>query len=188
MDVYQRRRLVALSALAVIFIIFVLLIRSCGGDDEPTTAPDRRRGAAVRTGANGPLTQADYVDQGDAICLEANTALANVDESDAVAAAADQADIIAGELQQLQTLPAPEDGTDKLNKYLSSLEKQATAYQDKATAAERGDDAAAADLDATIDEAGSDAADAADAFGFKVCGDTVEGRRVEQRHHQQRLR
>ena len=34
MDVYQRRRLVALSAVAVVFIVLVLLFRSCGGDDE----------------------------------------------------------------------------------------------------------------------------------------------------------
>jgi len=171
MDVYQRRRLVALSAIAVIFIIFVLLIRSCGGDDETTPAPIAA-GVSGATGASGPLSQADFIDQADAICLQANTSLANVDESDAATAANDQADIVAGELQQLQTLPAPEDGTDKLNKYLAALEKQATAYQDKATAAERGDDAAAADLDTTIDAAATDAADAADAFGFKVCGDT----------------
>ncbi len=35
MDVYQRRRLVALSAVAVVFIVLVLLFRSCGGDEEP---------------------------------------------------------------------------------------------------------------------------------------------------------
>ena len=169
MDVYQRRRLVALSAIAVIFIIFVLLIRSCGGDDEQTpVAPVA--GASGLTGVTS-LTQADYIDQADAICLEANTSLDGVDESDPATAASDQADIIAGELQQLQTLPAPDDGTDKLNKFLSSLEKQSTAYQDKATAADRGDDAAAAELDATIDEAAADAADSAKAFGFKVCGD-----------------
>ena len=169
MDVYQRRRLVALSAIAVIFIIFVLLIRSCGGDDEQTpVAPVA--GASGLTGV-ASLTQADYIDQADAICLEANTSLDGVDESDPATAASDQADIIAGELQQLQTLPAPDDGTDKLNKFLSSLEKQSTAYQDKATAADRGDDAAAAELDATIDEAAADAADSAKAFGFKVCGD-----------------
>jgi cell division septation protein DedD len=171
MDVYQRRRLVALSVIAGIFILFVLLIRSCGGDDEEP--------APLAAGASGPsgvagvtsLPQPDYIAQGDPICLEANTSLANVDESDPVQADNDKAQIVGGELQQLQTLPPPEDGADDLDKFLSTLEKQSLAYQDRATASERGDDASVAELNETIDKTTTDAADAADAFGFKVCGD-----------------
>ncbi len=172
MDVYQRRRLVALSAIAVVFILFVLLIKSCGGDDTPEPATP----VAGATGLGGAtsLTQADYIAQGDDICLGANTSLASVDESDPVQAASDQADIIAGEVQQLQTLPPPDSGTDDLDAFLSALQKQSKAYGDKSTAAERGDDAAAAELDSTIDSAGADAAEAAAAFGFKVCGDTTK--------------
>jgi hypothetical protein len=170
MDVYQRRRLVALSAIAVLFIVFVLLIKSCGGDDEAT--PVTPVAGATGLGGATVLAQADYIDQGDAICLEANTSLAGVDETDPVQAASDKSDILAGELQQLQTLPPPDDGTDKLDKLLSSLEKESAAYKDQSTAAERGDDTAVADIGTTIDEAAADAADAADAFGFKVCGDT----------------
>ena len=170
MDVYQRRRLVALSAIAGLFIIFVLLIRSCGGDDEE--APVTPVAGTTGLGGATVLAQSDYVAQGDAICLEANAALADVDESDAAQAATDQAEIVTGELQQLQTLPPPDDGERKLDNFLAALEEQAAAYQDKATAEERGDDAAVADIDATIDEAATDAADAADRFGFEVCGDT----------------
>ncbi len=170
MDVYQRRRLVALSAIAGLFIIFVLLVRSCGGDDEE--APVTPVAGATGLGGATVLAQSDFVAQGDAICLEANTALADVDESDAAQAATDQAEIITGELQQLQTLPPPDDGERKLDNFLAALEEQAGAYQDKVTAEERGDATAVADLDATIDEAATDAADAADRFGFKVCGDT----------------
>jgi hypothetical protein len=170
MDVYQRRRLVALSAIAVLFIVFVLLIRSCGGDDEAT--PVTPVAGATGLGGATVLAQADYIDEADAICLEANTSLAGVDETDPVQAASDKSDVVAGELQQLQTLPPPDDGTDKLDKFLSSLEKESAAYKDQSTAAERGDDAAVAEIGTTIDEAAADAADAADAFGFKVCGDT----------------
>ena len=163
MDVYQRRRLVALSVIAGIFILFVLLIRSCGGDDEegqPLAA-----GASGASGATGVtiLSQDDYAAQADTICLEAHTSLADVDESDVVQADTDRADIVAGELQQLQTLPAPDDGTDDLNKFLSALQKQSDAYQDRSTANERGDDAAVVELDATIDKAASQAQKAADA-------------------------
>jgi hypothetical protein len=169
MDVYQRRRLVALSAIAVVFIIFVLLIRSCGGDDE--TTPVTPVAGATGLGGATVLAQSDYVSQGDAICLETNTLLASVDETDAAQAATDQAEIVTSELQQLQSLPPPDDGTDKLDNFLGALEAQAAAYQDKATALDHGDDTAAAEIDTTIDEAATEAADAADNFGFKNCGD-----------------
>ena len=169
MDVYQRRRLVALSAIAVVFILFVLLIRSCGGDDDETT-PEPLAGA-TGTGGVTVLPQADYIAQADPICLEANTTFSEVDESDPVGSDADKSEIIAGELQQLQTLPPPDDGTDKLDKFLSSLETLSEAYQDRSTAAERGDDATVADLTATIDEAVTTAEKAAGNFGFEVCGD-----------------
>jgi hypothetical protein len=171
MDVYQRRRLVALSVLAGIFILFVLLIRSCGGDDESTEP--LAAGASGASGAAGVtvLSQADYVASADPICLEANTNLDSVDESDPVQADSDKAQIVSGELQQLQTLPPPDDGTDDLDKFLSSLEKQSLAYQDRSTASDRGDAATVAELDATLDKAQTQAADVAKSFGFKVCGD-----------------
>lgn len=167
MDVYQRRRLVALSALAAVFIVFVLLIKSCGGGDDSTTATPL--GA---TGAGGPTTtsQSDYIGQGDAICLEANTSFANVDQTDPAKAAKEEASIVSGELEQLQSLPQPDDGTTKLGNYLNALEKQAAAYQDRATAAERGDDATVSDLESTIQKAGEEAANSAKNFGFDTCG------------------
>ncbi len=171
MDVYQRRRLVALSVIAGIFILFVLLIRSCGGDDESAEPL-----AAGASGASGPatvtsLSQPDYITQADPICLEANTSLDNVDESDPVQADSDKSQIVAGELQQLQTLPPPDEGTDQLDKFLSQLEKQSLAYQDRSTASERGDDAQVAELTATLEKSQDTAADAASKFGFKACGD-----------------
>src|SRR5688500_18265782 len=140
MDVYQRRRLVALSGIAGVFILFVLLIRGCGGDDE--AAEPLAAGASGASGVAGAtvLSQADYIAQADAICLQANTSFANVDESDEIQADNDRADIIASELQQLQTLPPPDTGTDELDKFFSSLQTQAAAYQDRAIASERGDD------------------------------------------------
>jgi cell division septation protein DedD len=167
MDVYQRRRLVALSALAVVFIAVVLLIKSCGGDDDET--PVTPLGASGAAGTS-TITQDEYISQGDAICLDSNTALANVDQSDPTQAAKDEADVVTGELQQLQSLPQPDDGTTKLGNFLNALEKQAAAYQDRATAVERGDDATATDLESTIQKAGDDAANSAENFGFKACG------------------
>src|SRR5688572_22795752 len=100
MDVYQRPRLVALSGIAVVFILFVLLIRSCGGDDDETT-PTPLAGA-TGTGGVTVLPRADYIAQADAICREANTQFAGVGESDPVQSDTEKAQIISGELQQLQ--------------------------------------------------------------------------------------
>ena len=170
MDVYQRRRLVALSAVAVVFIVLVLLFRSCGGDEEP--APVTPLSGA--TGLSGvALTADDYIAQADPICLEANTALAAVDDSDAEAAATENGQILNNELASLQTLTlAPgEDGEDKLAKFLGAIEDQIIDYRDLVTASEREDTAGVAELDAAADAAAAEAAKAARNFGFEVCGD-----------------
>jgi len=171
MDIYQRRRLVALSAVAVAFIVLVLLFRSCGGDDEPVPA-EPLSGA---TGAIGvtPLPLADYIAQADQVCLESNTALAAVDDSDAEAAAAEKGQILTSQVATLQTLSlAPgEDGEDKLAKFLGALQDQAVDYGDLITASERGDDTQVAELDTAIAEAQAEAEKAARNLGFEVCGD-----------------
>ncbi len=168
MDVYQRRRLVALSAIAAIFIVFVLLIRSCGGDDTtPTTTP-----VAGTSGAAGATSQskADYINQADQICLDTNNQIAAVDVTQATADT-DLGQLVSNQLQQLQSLTPPDEDTNKLDNYLSALEKQAKAYKQKGLAVQRGDTAAAAEIDTTLDAAAGDAADAGTAFGFQVCGD-----------------
>jgi hypothetical protein len=167
MDVYQRRRLVALSILAGAFVIIVLLVRSCGGDEEE---PAPLSGA---TGIEGvaALSQEDYVAQADAVCLDANTTLASVDDSDPVAAATEEGQILAGQLQSLETLAAPTDGADDLESYLTALGKQVDAYNGLIEALDRGDDEAAAELQATIDKQAGRAQNAAENFGFEVCGD-----------------
>jgi hypothetical protein len=173
MDVYQRRRLVALSALAALFIIVVLLIRSCGGGDESSTPLTTPIGTSGASGATA-LSQADFIAQGDAICLETNSSLAAVDTSDPNQAAADSAELLAGELDSLQSLSlAPgEKGETKLENLLKALQKQVQAYDERSLAVERGDDATVSELDATIDDEAANAQNAAENFGFKACGDT----------------
>jgi hypothetical protein len=170
MDIYQRRRLVALSILAGVFVVIVLLIRSCGGDDEETPVTP----VSGATGPGGPLSQNEFIEEGDASCLESNTALASVDDSDPVIAATEEGQILAGELESLQSLETPTDGENKLENFLAALQDQVAAYDRYITALERGDDTAAAELEAEIDDAGSEARRAARRFGFEVCGDTSE--------------
>lgn len=174
MDVYQRRRLVALSAVAAVFVVLVLLIRSCGGDEEEPTPLTTAAGASGLTGATA-LSQQDFADQGDSICLEANTALASIDSTDEQAAT-DQAEILTGELSSLQslTLAPGEKGEKKLQNFIAALQKQVQAYDERALAVERGDDGAVAEIDATIAEQAADAERAAKRFGFEACGDASQ--------------
>jgi hypothetical protein len=172
MDVYQRRRLVALSILAGIFILIVLLARGCGDDEEepnPLTTP---AGASGLGGAT-PLTQDQFIDQGDLICIDANTALADLDESDTQQFATDSAELLAGELNSLQslTLAEGEKGQKKLNNFLEALEQQVQGYNDLITAIDREDDTAIAEIETTIEEAASEAQRTAKRFGFEACGD-----------------
>lgn len=173
MDVYQRRRLVALSVIAAIFILIVLLVRSCGDDEEGAT-PLTTPAGATGTGAATALTQEDFASQADAICLETNTALASVDTSDPDQAADDRAELLAGELDSLQSLAlAPEEqGETKLENFLKALQKQVQAYDERSLAVERGDEAAVSEIDATIDEQEAAAEHAAKRFGMDACGNT----------------
>ncbi len=173
MDVYQRRRLVALSALAAIFVIFVLLIRSCGDDDEegtPLTSP------VPTTTEPTALSQDDFISQGDTICLDTNTSLDALDGADAAEDATDRAELLAGELSSLQslTLAPGEPGENKLDNFLAGLQEQVQGYDDLITAIERDDSTAVAEIQATIDEAAADTQEAAERFGFEVCGDTSQ--------------
>lgn len=173
MDVYQRRRLVALSVIAAIFVIIVLLIRSCGDDEEaPLTAATGVSGVSGATGASGPVSQDDYISQADAICLQTNTTISNIDAADANEAASQTGDALASELDQLQSLPEPTDGQDQLKKFLNALEDQVAGYDDRDRAVDRGDEAAVGEIDATIDQADQKAQEAAEKFGFDACGDT----------------
>ena len=153
MDVYQRRRLVALSAIA--------------GDLHHLRAADpqlrrRRRGrprstpVAGATGAAGATAAhpGRLHRQADAICLEANTALADVDESDPAQAAGERG----RDRRRRAAAAADAAAARRRHRPARQLPRRARgpvaiAYDDKATAAERGDDAAVAELDATIDEA-----------------------------------
>ncbi len=80
MDVYQRRRLAALSAVAAIFVILVLLVRSCGGDEEE--APITPVAGDSGLPAPSTLSASDFALQGDAICLDTNTIFAQTEDAD----------------------------------------------------------------------------------------------------------
>jgi hypothetical protein len=171
MDIYQRRRLVALSAIAGIFVLIVVVIASAGDDDEPE-APITTVGTTDQTAAAIP--KREYIDEADAICAEVNSALASIDAADEAAAAAEEATLVAGELQQLQSLSPPDKDEDLANDFLRALQAQVDALESRQIALERQDDTALAGIDDTLAAAEVDAQAAAADFGFEVCGNPEE--------------
>ena len=170
MDVYQRRRLVALSAIAAVFVVIVLMIRSCGGDDEEPVATTPLAGT---TGLGGATSQSQdaYVQQGDDICLQANTVIAAIDSSDPLSAAAEEASAVEGELQSFQTLLPPDDGQEELAKFTAAVQELYELLQDRVTAIENEDEGAQAELETQVADAEAQVAKTAKRFGFESCGD-----------------
>src|SRR5688500_19674252 len=107
MDIYMRRRLVALGGLVAFFILFVLLVKSCGDDDEPETPLEPVAGATDGGGAV-PLTPDQFVAEADAICAQANNAVAALDPAD-TNEPRQEYQITNDELQQIQALNVDDD-------------------------------------------------------------------------------
>lgn len=168
----MRRRLVALGGIGAVLLIIIVAIASAGGDDDEQT-PITTVGGATGP-AQATLPKADVIDQADAICAESNSALASVEAEaggDQTALAAEQTDIVGGQLSQLQTLPAPEEGAGAFDRYLRALQDQVDALNGREQALDRGDDAAVAELEGTLETAEADAQAAAEDFGLEACGD-----------------
>ena len=168
MDVYQRRRLVALGGLAAVVVLIGAVVAGGDDDDEPE--------APVTTiGATGPgltsLPKREFIDQADSICAETDAALEGIGTANPTRAARQEAELATAELEQLQTLPPPEKDAETFDVFLAALEEQSRTLADRRLAAERADDAALAEIDAAAATAQADAEAAAEEFGFEVCGD-----------------
>lgn len=167
-DVYQRRRLVALSGVVGAFVLIVLIVSGGGGDDE--AAP-----VAAITGATGPqgvepLAKREYIDQADAICAEANSSLEAIDTEDLSQQAQSEARTMASQLGNLRDLPPPQRDRNLANGFLRALNDQVRALRDRRLAVERDDGEALVEIDARVAEAEGEAHAAAEEFGFEVCG------------------
>jgi hypothetical protein len=170
MDIYMRRRLVALGGLVAFFIIFVLLVKSCGGDDEPAQVTnDEPAGATGETGA--ALTADQFIEEADNICGPANLAVSALDPADPNAAQ-DEFVITRDELSSLEQLQLAEDEDSQLiTKFLNDLGAVVDALRAKAKAADvTAADAAQLEIDTAEVEARASGEDA----GFADCGQFLD--------------
>jgi hypothetical protein len=171
MDIYMRRRLVALGGLVAFFIIFVLLVKSCGGDDEPAPLQDQTTGATGEGGAVA-LTTDEFIAQADEICGPANAAVGALDPEDPDAVR-DEYRITADELAALQQLQVDDDSR-VLQQFFTALEDVVAALRDKQRAVAQGDTAADAEAQLAVDEAEVEARELGSRYGFRECGQFLD--------------
>jgi hypothetical protein len=171
MDIYMRRRLVALGGLVVFFIFFVLLVKSCGGEDEPQPLSGPNTGA---TGGSGVVTlsEDEFIAEADSICAQANRSVGSLDPADP-SAAQDEASITADELAQLESLPF-DSPSQPITRFLGALGDVAAALKDKAKAERNADDVAAGEAQLAIDTAEVDARGLGERAGFSDCGQFLD--------------
>lgn len=172
MDIYMRRRLVALGGLVAFFIIFVLLVKSCGGDDDAESVP-----VPLSTGATGgsgavALSEDDFLLAADEICQTANTAVGALDPAEE-SATQEEASITTDELAQLEALDF-EEPSATVTRFLSALGDVVAALNDKAKATRQGDVALADEAQLEIDTAEVEARDLGERAGFSECGQFLD--------------
>jgi hypothetical protein len=171
MDIYMRRRLVALGGLVLFFILFVLMVKSCGGDEE-TPTPAVETGGTGATGTAGALAVDDYIQQADAICEPANLEVSELDPADTNATRQEFV-ITRTELKQLQSLQLAEPN-NKITNFLADLSDVVDALKEKADALDAGDTATADTAQLAIDEAEVAAREAGEEAGFEACGQFLD--------------
>lgn len=171
MDIYMRRRLVALGGLVLFFIVFVLLVKSCG-DDEPE-APLQSTATGVTDGT-GPvaLTKEEFISQADQICAQANAAVGSLDPTDPDAIA-DEAQITADELASLGQLTV-ESSEPALKRFNSAFSDLVDALESKRIATQRGNDVDAGEAQLAIDTAEVEARAQGEKYGFRDCGQFLD--------------
>jgi hypothetical protein len=171
MDIYMRRRLVALGGLVAFFIIFVLLVKSCGGDDEPAPLQDTSAGATGEEGVVPPTTE-DFIAQADQICAPANAAVGALDP-ESPTAVREEYQITSDELASLQQLQV-EDQSRLLQQFFTEMENVVAALRDKQRAVQAGDTVADGEAQAALDTAEAEARELGSRYGFRDCGQFLD--------------
>jgi hypothetical protein len=146
-------------------ILLVAVLAGCGDDSDDTTT--------ISPIPQGPasLSQAAYVEQGDAICAEVNLALGSLVEAaaDTSTQVEQEAALYQGMVDRLRSLPRPAEDAG-LDQFFADGDALVQATQDALLAAQRGDDAGLAVARADVASSAEDFGQSAEAYGFAECG------------------
>jgi hypothetical protein len=163
----MRPRFVAIALLLGAFCAGAVV--ACGGDDDTPITP-----VPTTTAPSDQATsKSDFIDEADAVCEEANAAIASLGQTsagDPSTQISQQKDIVDGVIDQIDSLGAPSEDESTLDDFIDALEELSNVLDKQELAAERDDSAALSELEAEATGVRADLATAAAEYGFKECG------------------
>jgi hypothetical protein len=125
------------TALLALALLAALLVAGCGGGGDDTTAETQETTVEERQ----PLTQAELISQGDAICGEVNAAVGAIgadEEGDIETQTIEVANLYIGMIESLQALGKPSD-TEGYDEFWAAAEEFAKVENEVKAAAEAGE-------------------------------------------------
>ena len=146
----------------------VAFVAACGGDDDAPITP-----VEGQTTAAPAVSKRQFIERGDAICAEANAAIANLSAggtTDPQALLSQERAITEGMLGSLRSLGTPEQSQAVLNRFYTASNNEVAILERQQTALERGDATALTTLSTELSAARSESLLAGQEYGFTNCG------------------
>ena len=141
-----------------------LVLSACGGDDSP------EQPIIIPTETTtGSLGKEEFIEEADAICSEANAAIAEfVANGEGFSASGEIASLRASVIDDIQSLGPPDDDRATFDSFIAGFETQVEAGEKIALANERGSDTT--EFESELDAAQAETLTAAESYGFTECG------------------
>lgn len=146
----------------------IVAIAACGGGDDAPITP-----VEGQTTASATVSKRQFIERGDAICAEANAAIANLSAGgtiDPLALLSQERAITEGLLGSLRSLGTPGQGQAVLNRFYTASKNEVAILERQQTALERDDTTALTTLSTELATARSEALLAGQEYGFSNCG------------------
>lgn len=141
-----------------------LALAACGGDSSPETP------IVAPTETQPSQGGADFIAQADSICAEADSSIQQFADAGQGLSEADQiAQLRQGVVDQIKQLNPPSD--TNLDAFLQAMSDEVAAGKKIGLALQRGEDTT--EFESELDNAKSNAEQAASAYGFKECGKQI---------------
>src|SRR5436190_4518174 len=149
-----------------------IFLAGCGGSSSaPVTGASGASGASGISGSS-QLSKGEFIKQADAVCAEANTAIADLSggttTGDEATQVSQELSIVRSELQSIQALQAPSEDQSTLKDFIAGLKNEVDALNKKNAAVAASQDTTTADSE--LESARTNAQQAASDYGMQDCG------------------
>lgn len=161
---------------ACLALLASFAIASCGGDDETTTTAVAPVSGATGTGSVTPLSEDEFVSQGNSICADLNEQLAALeppsDDPQSLAEyATESLSIVEPAVAEFEALVPPEDLQDQFDAYVLQIQDRVSTMHSLQEAAAAGD---IEQIRALIQELNAEDTEAPTALGLDECAEDAQ--------------